>query len=160
DDEEGGAERRKKAKARKRRQAWKKSGTGVFLNFISLCSYTGAWGIFLLIYTISMIQVLTKSMPGGGFFSILGYLADGLMVLCWVLFVVGGAFILLSPGRHGEMGLGIATLSVSSIVLIFYLYCRFALDFDPAGFLGGLGMFGGGRSAGLSALVYFFPMLE
>ena len=42
---------------------------------------------------------------------------------------------------------------------MFYLYLRFALEFNPVGVVGELGGMGGGFRA-MSVMIYFWPMLE
>src|SRR5262249_51850139 len=135
DDED--PERRKKARAKQRRKAWRKAGTGVFLNFISMCIYTGAFGVVLLMYLLAMIGAMAGSMGILGFVGILGYLVLGLMVVSWILFIVGSGFMISAPGKHGEMGLAITSLSLGAVTLLFFLYIFFTIDAGVAGLFSG-----------------------
>lgn len=155
-DDEDRSDRRKKARARKQKQAWKRAGTGLLLNFISMCLYAGSWSVMLLIYLIVMVTLFSGklSMGTGGFVQILGYMGEGLMVVSWILCIIGCAFLLLSPGKHGEMGLGIATLSVAGVGMLFYLYLRFSLNFSLGGFLVTPNL------RALAVVIYFWPLLE
>jgi hypothetical protein len=150
EDEGGSSEKRKKARERQRRKAWRKATTGVFLGFISMCTYTGACGLGVLIYIIFTITLLSGKLGMGGFGGILGYLVLGLLVVSWILFIVSGSFLVTTPGKNGEMGLGIATLSTGAVTLLFFVYLWFSLD------AGIFGAFGGG----LSFTAIFLPLLE
>src|SRR5262249_25527259 len=121
--------------------AWKTARTGVFLNFISMCMYTGAWGVFLLMYILFMIALWTQSIGLLDFIRILSYLFQGLVVVSWVLCVIGSAYMIIAPGKHGEMGLAIATLSlgVMSVLLLFYsLYTSDSTDLFQVNALRGI----------------------
>src|SRR5262249_263095 len=126
DADRGDPDRRKKARAKQRRRAWQKTGTGVFLGFISMCIYTGAWGVGLLIYLMSFIMLVSGGVGMAGFVGILGYLCMGLSVVSWILFIVGCGFTVVCPGKNGEMGLGITSLSLGAVTLMFFLYLLLA----------------------------------
>lgn len=138
DDEGGGSEKRKKALARQRRAAWRKATTGMFLMFISMCTYTGGWAVVALSLLVVILGTIAKSIGIIGFAGILMYLFYGLLFVSWILFIVAGAFMVTTPGKNGEMGLGIAALSVGAVSLLFALYLFIAgemgLDFGSGGF--------------------------
>src|SRR5262249_14997351 len=128
-------ERRKKARAKKKRRAWKTARTGVFLNFIAMCIYTGGQGIGLLMYLFLLIGASSASLGIIGFVGILGYLVMGLTVVSWILFIVGCGYTIVSPGKHGEKGLAITSLSLGAVALAFFLYILFTIEVGPRAFL-------------------------
>ncbi len=157
DEDDDRSDRRKKARARKRKQAWRRAGAGVFLNFIAMCLYTGACGVGLLMYIVTLITAASRSQAGAatgfGFVGILGYLVLGLILVNWILSIIGYSMTIATPGRHGEMGLAIASVSLGAIVLLLFLSMMFG-DF------GGLGAMSIRGAMDFGMMMMLFPLIE
>jgi hypothetical protein len=160
DDEGGSSEKRKKARERQRRKAWKTATTGVFLNFISMCAYTGGCAVVLLAFLVVLLATLVKSTGFLSFAGILGYLAIGLFMVAWIVYIVGSGFLVVSPSKNGEKGLGITCVSVGAVLLAFTIYIWVAVEVDITGLLPGP-MGGGGKGMRtFTIVILFWPLVE
>jgi hypothetical protein len=152
-------DRGKKARARQKKKLWGRAGTGVFLNFLAMCFYTGVVGIALLMYVIMMISAASGSFSGiatgGGLAGILGYLAMFLALASIVLAVVGYSLTITTPGKNGEMGLAIASLSLGGIVLLITFYVLFTMFFGASRLA-----YSRGPLEALGMMMFLLPLLE
>jgi hypothetical protein len=183
EDPEQAAKRKKKA-ARFEAAGWRRARTGVFLNWISFCTYAGAIGVAVLNFLIFALVFLASKTPPKSepsYLKIFGILTMLPLLATYILATVGMGFTVTSTPRNGAMGLGIAGAALSGIGAICYLvmmikfldvprgfglYLGFTLMFivtNPLWFLksggsGTSGSFGGGLDTGF--VFYLFPWIE
>jgi hypothetical protein len=134
DDDDDDDDRGSSKSDKEKRRLWQKAGTGLFLGFIGSWTYVGAMGLSTLALIILLIAAFAGSLSMAGFTVILGYLAAALLLTSMVLNLVSAIFVMTAPGKNGEFGLGITTVSLTgaaALLLVLYLAAPAVLFIYP-----------------------------
>jgi hypothetical protein len=179
DEDEEEEEDRPKISPKKRRAGLRKAATGAGLVTYGLWATVGAFGIAII---LSLLYASLASSKGGGggktmvdIVGIINYLVALGLVVGIGLRIAGSAMIITTPGKNGEMGLGIACVSTAGLAAVMILLLIFKLleiellgklllfiiavaEFNP--FAGIEGATGAGVPVEFGFAVFILPLLE